>query len=62
MKNIKKYKINIDRLDKVVFVGGTTLHIKDIIGKELKHSFIPENCQWTTAEGGYKVAVKKYSK
>lgn len=62
MKNIKKYKINIDRVDKVVFVGGTTLHIKDIIGREIKHSFIPENCQWTTAEGGYKVAVKKYSK
>lgn len=62
MKNIKKYKINIDRFDKVVFVGGTTLHIKDIIDRELKHSFIPENCQWTTAEGGYKVAVKKYSK
>lgn len=62
MKNIKKYKINIDRVDKVVFVGGTTLHIKDIIGREIKHSFIPERCQWTTAEGGYKVAVKKYSK
>lgn len=62
IKNTKKYKINIDRVDKVVFVGGTTLHIKDIIGREIKHSFIPENCQWTTAEGGYKVAVKKYSK
>lgn len=62
MQNVKAHKINIDHLDEVIFVGGTTQHIKNIITKEIKHSYIPENSQWTTVEGLYKIAIKKYGK
>lgn len=60
MKNIKKYKIDIDKLDHVVFVGGTTQHIKDIITKDIKHAYIPNDSVWSTADGLYKVAAAKY--
>lgn len=62
MKNVKSHKINIDHLDEVIFVGGTTQHIKSIITKEIKHSYIPDNSQWTTVEGLYLIAIKKYGK
>lgn len=62
MQNVKAHKFNIDHLDEVIFVGGTTQHIKSIITKEIKHSYIPENSQWTTVEGLYKIAIKKYGK
>lgn len=45
----------------VRFIGGTTQHIKEIIEKKLKHSYIPNKSQLTTVEGLYKVAFKKYS-
>ncbi|WP_061313854.1 ParM/StbA family protein [Clostridium botulinum] len=57
---IKAHKFNINRLDSVVFVGGTTNHIKDIITNELRHSYIPDEPQLCTAKGLYKVAFKKY--
>lgn len=62
MKQVKKHKIDISNLDEVIFVGGTTHHIKSIITKEIKHSYIPSNPQWCTAEGLYKIAIKKYGK
>ncbi|MGL5641429.1 MAG: hypothetical protein ACRDDM_04120 [Paraclostridium sp.] len=62
IKNIKGHKIDIDLLDKVVFVGGTTQHIKEIISKEISHSYVPANSQWSTVEGLYKIAIKKYGK
>lgn len=62
MKHIKEHKIDIDLLDKIVFVGGTTQHIKEIINKEINHAYVPLNSQWSTAEGLYKIAIKKYGK
>ena len=62
MKHVKEHKIDIDHMDEVIFVGGTTQHIKGIISKEIKHSYIPLNSQWSTVEGLYKVAIKKYGK
>lgn len=62
MQHVKSHKINIDHLDEIIFVGGTSQHIKSIITKEIKHSYIPENSQWTTVEGLYKIAIKKYGK
>ena len=62
MKYIKSHKVDINLLDKVVFVGGTTQHIKEIINKEISHSYIPVNSQWSTAEGLYKIAINKYGK
>lgn len=62
MKHVKEHKIDIDHMDEIVFVGGTTQHIKGIISKEIKHSYIPTNSQWSTVEGLYKVAIKKYGK
>lgn len=60
LTNIKMHKIDIDTLDKVVFVGGTSLHIKEIIEENLPHAIVPENSQLATVEGLYKVAFKKY--
>lgn len=62
MKHIKEHKIDIDLLDKVVFVGGTTQHIKEIISKEIRHAYVPVKSQWSTVEGLYKIAIKKYGK
>lgn len=62
MKQVKKHKIDINTLDEVIFVGGTTHHIKSIISEEIKHSYIPHNPQWCTAKGLYKIAIKKYGK
>jgi len=62
MKQVKKHKIDINNLDEIIFVGGTTHHIKSIISKEIKHSYIPSKPQWCTAEGLYKIAIKKYGK
>ena len=62
LKNIKAHKFNIDELDRVVFVGGTSQHIKENITNKLSHSYIPVNSQLSTVEGLYKVAFKKYGK
>lgn len=62
VKHIKEHKIDIDLLDKVVFVGGTTQHIKEIISKEIRHAYVPVKSQWSTVEGLYKIAIKKYGK
>jgi plasmid segregation protein ParM len=60
MKYIKSHKFNIDSVDLVIFVGGTTQHIRDIISNDLQHSYIPEEPQLCTVRGLYKVAFKKY--
>lgn len=62
LKHIKSHKFNIDELDRVVFVGGTSQHIKENITNKLSHAYIPVNSQLSTVEGLYKVAFKKYSK
>lgn len=62
MKRVKRNKIDISILDEVLFVGGTTHHIKSIITDKIKHSYIPHNPQWSTAKGLYKVAIKKYGR
>ncbi len=60
MRYVKDHKFNIDTFDKVVYVGGTTQHIKDIVTKEINHSYVPEDSQLSTVKGLYKVAFKKY--
>lgn len=62
LKYFKEHRIDINSLDSVVFLGGTTQHIKDIIAKDLPHSHIPANSQWSSVEGLYKIAFAKYSK
>lgn len=62
MKIIKEHKVDVDQLDRVIFVGGTTEHIKENISKNLEHAYIPSNPQLSTVEGLYKVAFKKYGK
>lgn len=59
LRHIKEHKFNIDELDEVVFIGGTTQHIKKNISK-IQHSYVPTNSQLSTVEGNYKVAFKKY--
>lgn len=62
LKNIKAHKFDIDQLDRVVFVGGTSQHIKENITSSLSHAYIPINSHLSTVEGLYKVAFKKYGK
>jgi plasmid segregation protein ParM len=59
---IKTHKYILSQFDELVFVGGTTQKIKDQILKAYPNAHIPENSQWTTAEGLYKVAYGKYCK
>jgi len=60
LENAKKHKFNIDEYDTVCFVGGTTSHVKDLVKKQVPHSYIPEEPQISTVKGLYKVAYKKY--
>lgn len=60
MKHIKSHKFNIDTIDSAIFVGGTTNHIKNVIEDNLNHSYIPDEPQFSTVKGLYKVAFKKY--
>lgn len=60
LNHAKEHKFNLDELDKVVFVGGTTEHIKDDINALLPHSYVPSEPQLATVRGLYKVAYKKY--
>lgn len=62
MSYIKAHGYKLEELDGVVFVGGTSQKIKEIISKELEHSYIPSNAQLSTVEGLYKVAFVKYGK
>lgn len=62
LKNIEEHKFNIDDLDEVIFVGGTSQHIKSEVEKNINHSYVPENSQLCTVNGLYKVAFNKYSK
>ena len=60
--HIKHHKFDITGFDRVVFVGGTSQHIKSNIIKDLEHAHVPVNSQLCTVEGNYKVAIKKYGK
>ena len=60
LNHIKAHKFDIDVFDRIVFVGGTTQHIKNNITKNLEHAYVPANSQLSTVEGNYKVAIKKY--
>lgn len=60
LKNIKQNGYEIDNLDKIIFVGGTTQNIKNQISKHIKHSFVPQNSNMTTVNGLYKIAFAKW--
>lgn len=57
---IKIHKINIDEIDKVVFLGGTTNKIEGLIKEKISHSYIPNESEIATLKGLYKVAFNKY--
>lgn len=62
MDYVKAHGFKLDELDKVIFVGGTSQNISSVINTELNHSYIPEDSQWCTCDGCYKIALKKYGK
>lgn len=53
--------ISLQDLDSVVFVGGTSQYLKDEIAA-LPNGKLVENSQFTTVEGLFKIALKKYNK
>lgn len=59
---IHKKGHKLDNLKSNIFVGGTTLKIKDAIKKQVKNNNIIPDAQWTTAEGLYLIAYNKYGK
>ena len=52
---------NIDYLDSVIFIGGTTEYLKEQIA-DIEHSKTTDNSQWATTDGIFKVALKKFKK
>lgn len=60
LNHVKAHKFNLDELDSVVFVGGTSQHVKREILATLDHAYIPADSQLSTVNGNYKVAIKKY--
>lgn len=58
MGYIKAHGFKVDELDKVIFIGGTSKNISSVITTELSHSYIPEESQWCTCNGCYKIALK----
>lgn len=61
LTNIKNHKFDITKLDNIVFVGGTSNHVKSEI-QTLPHALIPGDSAWITVEGLYKIAYAKYGK
>lgn len=60
LKTIKARGYALNEFDGIVFVGGTTQKLKEQIKKIFPGAFIPENSQWSTVEGLYKIAIAKY--
>ncbi|AGK99588.1 ParM/StbA family protein [Clostridium pasteurianum] len=61
-EQIARHGISLRDLDTVICVGGTTQHLTDEITDKLPNSMIATNSQFTTVEGLFKIAVKKYGK
>ncbi len=57
---INRHGFKIDELDGLVFIGGTTQKLVNAITKKIPSAFIATDPQWSTVEGLYKVAYKKY--
>lgn len=53
--------VNMDYLDNVIFIGGTTEHLREQIS-EIANAQTTDNSQWATTEGIFKVALKKFKK
>lgn len=61
-QQIARRGISLSDLDNIIFVGGTTQHLVNEISDKLPNSIIASNSQYTTVEGLFKIAVKKYNK
>lgn len=61
LKKIAMHGMDLSTLDSAIFVGGTSIHLEKCIDS-LPNGYIASNSQWATAEGLYKIAVKKYAK
>jgi hypothetical protein len=59
-EEINRHGFRIDELDGLVFVGGTTQKLVEAITKKIPNAFIATEPQWSTVEGLYKIAYKKY--
>lgn len=59
---IERNGYQLGEIKSVIFVGGTTEKLQDVIRKNVSHAYIPEQPQWSTVEGIYKVAYAKYVK
>lgn len=58
---IAQHGIQFRDLDKIIFIGGTSNYLKDQIS-QLGNGFITDNSQWSSIEGLFKIATKKYVK
>jgi plasmid segregation protein ParM len=59
LQAVRKNGYNLDTLD-VCFVGGTSKLIEGMIRAKVLHAFIPEEPEWSNAEGFYKIGQIKY--
>lgn len=58
-KLLDRRNIRLRNLDKVVFIGGTSENLKTQV-KSLPNGYVTDNPQWSSVEGLFKIAVKKY--
>lgn len=62
IKEVCAKGVKLDKMDGIVLVGGTSKKIIEAFRKPFPNAFMPNDPQWSTAEGLYRVAWKKYAK
>lgn len=61
LKELAKHGVRLKNLDKAVFIGGTSAYLKNQI-KAVGNGHFTDDPQWSSIEGLFKVALKKYFK
>ena len=59
---IVKHKFNIDEIDLVTFVGGTSTVVKEQIENSINHAEVSDEARLTTVKGLFRVANTKYNR
>ncbi|EJO5349404.1 ParM/StbA family protein [Clostridium botulinum] len=62
INKIERNDYQLGEIKSVIFIGGTTEKLQEVIKEQIPHAFIPKQPQWSTVEGIYVVAYAKYMK
>lgn len=61
IKELARHNVKTKNLDKIIYIGGTSSYLKEQI-KALPNGELTDNPQWSSVEGLFKIAIKKYIK